>query len=95
MWSSRDLKPICKNIIVKSYDISQLVFQFLVLPNPPPHFIKELNGTILNFIWASNPGKKIRMKKLEKIQNTVISPYHLGGLNIIHIDSFIAGLKCT
>ena len=57
LWSTRDLTPVGKNIIVKSFAISQLVFLFLVLPNPPTHFVKELNTLIFDFIWSGKPEK--------------------------------------
>lgn len=42
IWATRDLTPIGRNIIVKSLGLSQLVYLFLVLPNPPSSFIKEV-----------------------------------------------------
>ncbi|KAJ8033602.1 LINE-1 retrotransposable element ORF2 protein [Holothuria leucospilota] len=55
LWSSRDLTPIGRNTVVKSCALSQLVFLFLVLPNPPESFLKELQNIIFDFIWSGNP----------------------------------------
>ncbi|KAJ8019795.1 LINE-1 retrotransposable element ORF2 protein [Holothuria leucospilota] len=87
IWASRDLTPIGRNIIVKSFGLSQLVYLFLVLPNPPSSFIKEVENIIFNFIWAGNPDKIKR--------TTIINPISDGGLKVTHISTFIDSLKCT
>ena len=87
IWTSRDLTPIGRNIIVKSFGLSQLVFLFLVLPNPPKAFIKEVESTIFDFIWGGNPDKVRR--------SVVINPISSGGLNVTNINSFVNSLKCT
>ena len=87
LWSSRDLTPIGKNILVKTFALSQLVYLFLVLPNPPEHFINELESIIYGFIWAGKP---------DKIKRAVlINPIQRGGLKVIHVRTFINSLKCT
>ncbi|PIK58954.1 hypothetical protein BSL78_04121 [Apostichopus japonicus] len=63
MWSPRDLTPYGKIVIIKSFALSQLVFLFSVLPNPPESFLKELNSLLFNFIWRGK-GDKIKRKIL-------------------------------
>ncbi|KAJ8044592.1 LINE-1 retrotransposable element ORF2 protein [Holothuria leucospilota] len=87
VWASRDLTPIGRNIIVKTFGLSQLVYLFLVLPKPPKTFIKELDCTIFDFIWGGNPDKVKR--------SAIINPVSSGGLKVTHISSFINSLKCT
>ena len=87
MWSSRDLTPVGRITLVKSFALSQLVFLFLVLPNPPNSFIKELEAVIYDFIWQGNPDKIRR--------NVLINDFCNGGLRAIHIESFMNSLKCT
>ena len=87
LWSTRNLTPIGRNTIVKTFGLSQLVYLFLVLPNPPNSFITELNRIIFNFIWSNNPDKVKR--------SSIINPVNQGGLKVIHIESFISSLKCT
>ena len=87
MWSSRDLTPIGRNVIVKTFGLSQLVYLFLVLPNPPDKFIKELESTIFNFIWSGNPDKIKRTSLMNRIED--------GGLNVMHLQSFVQSLKGT
>ena len=57
LWSSRDLTPVGRSIIVKTLALSQLVYLFLVLPNPPHSFITDLERTIAEFIWSGKPNK--------------------------------------
>lgn len=87
LWSQRDLTPIGKITLIKTFALSQLVFLFQVLPNPPLNFIKNLESTLYKFIWGGKPDKVRR--------NTMINPIREGGLNVTHLNSFILGLKCT
>ena len=87
LWAHRDITPIGRNILVKTFAISQLVFLFQTLPNPPSSFILELNSALYNFIWKDKPDKVKR--------HTIINPIHLGGLKVIHVESFIHSLKIT
>ena len=57
LWSMRDLTPIGKIVIMKTFAISQLVYLFTVLPNPPKTYIAELNTLLFNFIWNGKPHK--------------------------------------
>lgn len=85
IWSNRDLTPYGKIAIVKSLGLSQLIFILSVLPNPPQHFIKELESVIYKFIWSGKPEKVKRL--------TLIADYKDGGLRMCHIISIIKGLK--
>ena len=87
LWSMRDLTPIGRNVIVKTSALSQLVFLFLVLPNPPDSFIKEVETAIFNFLWSGNPDK---IKRL-----SIINTIDEGGLKFIHVKSFMNSLKST
>ena len=87
VWSSRDLTPVGRSIIVKTLALSQLVYLFLVLPNPPHSFITDLERTIAEFIWSGNPDKIKRTTLFNTIED--------GGLKVKDIRSFIDSLKCT
>lgn len=87
LWSSRDVTPIGRITLVKSLALSQLVSLFLVLPDPPVSFIKDLESMIFVFIWQGNPDKVKRSVLINDIQK--------GGLKAIHIKSFINSLNCT
>lgn len=86
-WSVRDMTPIGRNIITKSFGLSQLVFLFLVLPSPPLTFIKEVEKAIYNFIWCD------RTEKVKR--TTMINNFCEGGLKVTHIESFAKSLKCS
>lgn len=87
IWSQRDLSLLGKITIVKSLGLSQLVYLFQILPNPPDYFIKELNTVIFRFVWNN---------KLDKIKRkTLCAPISEGGLRAPHIPSFIQSLKCS
>ena len=87
LWSTRDLTPIGRITIIKTFALSQLIFLFQVLPNPPSTFIKELETYLFRFIWSGKPDKIKR--------TTLINTLDQGGLGATHIASFISGLKCT
>lgn len=87
LWSVRDLTPMGRNIVVKTSALSQLVYLFLVLPNPTNYFIKEVESIIFYFIWSGKPDKVKRTAMINQIDQ--------GGLKVIHVESFINSLKCT
>lgn len=80
IWSSRDITPIGRNITVKSFAISQLVFLFQVLPNSPMDFIENVEIIVYDLIWSGNPDKVKMSTKVNQIED--------GGLKVIHIESF-------
>ena len=85
LWSSRDLTPIGKILLLKTFAVSQLVFLFMVLPNPPDYYLNELNKLFFNFIWNGKPDKV----KRSVLCNTKAK----GGLNMLDIHSFASSLK--
>lgn len=87
LWSTRDLTPVGRSIIVKTLALSQLVYLFLVLPNPPQSFIKEVESLISNFIWSGNPDKIKRTSLLNNMDE--------GGLKVKDITTFMHSLKST
>lgn len=87
VWSQRDLTPMGKVTIVKALGLSQLVYLFQILPNPPQEFITELDAIIFRFIWSGKP-EKIR-------RSSMIGTISSGGLNVTHTKYFIHSLKCT
>ena len=85
IWASTDLTPYGKITIIKSLALSQLIFIFSVLPNPPDDFIKEIEKTIYCFVWNGKPDKINRQ--------TLIGDYGNGGLKMPHMPSVLSGLK--
>ena len=72
IWSCRDLTPVGKIAVIKSLGLSQLIFLLSVLPDPPSHFIKELDSVIYKFIWSGKPDK---VKRLTVIGDTLIGDF--------------------
>ena len=70
---------------IKSLVLSQQIFIFSVLPNPPDDFIKAIEKTIYSFVWNGKPDKINRQ--------TLIGDYGNGGLKMPHIPSVLSGLK--
>ena len=85
IWSCRDLSPLGKIAVIKSLGLSQLIFLFSVLPDPPAQFTKELESIVFKFIWSGKPDKVKRL--------TIIGDYAEGGLRMCHIPSLLNGLK--
>lgn len=86
IWSSRDLTPIVKIVIIKTFALSQLVYVFTVLPLPPSNFFRDLETMFYSFIWSKKP---------DKIQRSVlINKKCYGGLNMIDIESIAKSLQC-
>ena len=86
-WQKRNLTPFGKITIIKTLAIPKLLYLFLNLPDPPQSFIKQLEDIIYKFLWNAKPSKMnkqtIELKKEE------------GGLNMININIFLAGLKIS
>ena len=82
-WKRRYLSMVGKIIIVKSMLASQMTYAASVL-NLPEHVIKDVNKTLFQFVWGSNEKVKRR---------TLINEYSKGGLNMLHLPSFLESLK--
>lgn len=85
--NTRDITPIGRNIIVKSFAVSQLAYLFQVLPTPPDYFMKEIQDVIFDFIWNGKPDKVKR--------STMSNNIDKGGLKVIDVKSFSQALKIS
>ena len=86
-WSRRGLTPIGKIQLIKSLIISQLNHLFLSIPSPSETFIKNLNADLFAFLWNSKSDKLKR--------DIVVRKYLEGGLNMLHLKTYIESLKIT
>ncbi|KAK3083996.1 hypothetical protein FSP39_006453 [Pinctada imbricata] len=84
-WVQRDLTPIGKITILKSLALPKFIHLFSSLPNPSKAIISELDKIFFRFIWNNKPDKIKR--------STIIGSYEKGGLNMVHIPSFISYIK--
>ena len=83
-WGLRRLALLGKITVLKSLIVSQLVYILSPLPTNQ-HVLEEINTLFFNFLW-NGKGDKIK-------QNTMISNYSEGGLQMIYLISFNEALK--
>ena len=87
IWSSRNLTPNGKVVIIKSLLISKIPHMLLSLPSPSIWCIKELNETFAKFLWCDKP-PKWRKEILE-------GEYAEGGLKLHNIKLSDKTLKLS
>ena len=86
-WSLRNLTYIGKVTVVKCLALPILIQLFTVLPDPPGIIIKQLEKLFFSFVWND---RKDKIKR-----NVLINSRDMGGLDMIHLPSFIKALKLT
>ena len=84
-WQRRNLTPIGKIAVIKTFVISALTHMFSAIPSPSSDVIMHLNQIFYSFIWNNKP-QKISKKQ---ITNTYIK----GGLQMVNLDNFIMSQK--
>ena len=77
-WRRRNLTPIGKISIVKTFVISSLNHLLSSIPSPSKQFISQLNQLMCSFIWDNKP------HKISKWQIT--NSYIEGGPQMINIE---------
>ena len=87
IWIKRSSTPIGRVVILKSLLLSKLIYLWIILPNPPDKFIKEVQEKCFQFVWD---------QKRDKIKRK-ISILHSkdGGIGIPEIETYIHALKIT
>ena len=86
-WSRRLLSPLGKITVIKSILLPKLTHLFISLPNPTDNMINNLESEFFQFLWSKKPDKISR--------KLAIQDYSNGGLNMIHVKSFIKSMKIT
>ena len=84
-WSRRDMTPLGKVTIVKTFVLSKLNHLFSSLPAQQPSIFKKLDDIIYRFIWNNKPDK---IKRTQLCQD-----YLQGGLKMLKIDIYVTALK--
>ena len=76
-WQHRKLSFIGRITVIKSFAFPKLIYPLRVLPNPPHHYIKQINTAMFEFLWNKKP---------DKIKRKIITGrYEDGGLkNVRH-----------
>lgn len=60
IWIKRVSTPIGRVVILKSLILSKLIYLWIMLPNPPDKFIKDLQKLCFEFVWDK---KEIKSKE--------------------------------
>ena len=55
IWNRRKLTIMGRSVVIKSLLTSQLTYVMSILPTPSNKFIKEINQSILNYLWEDKP----------------------------------------
>jgi hypothetical protein len=87
IWLRRNITPVGKVAILKSLILSKLTHLWLLLPNPPGEFIRNLQKVCYAFIWNEKPDKISR--------KTVHKAIEKGGLGLPNLEIFEMSLKVT
>ena len=74
-WRQRNLTPVGKICILKTFIITKFVTLSMTIPRPSPQTIKSLNKLLYSFIWDYKPYKISRAKLTQN--------YSRGGLRMI------------
>ena len=84
-WEHRKLTLLGKITVVKTLALSKLIHLFTTLPNLQDTKFQELNSILFKFIWCGKPDKIRR--------TTLVGDLDQGGLNMVHLPSFVSYLK--
>ena len=85
IWSLRTITPLGRVAILKSLILSKLIHLWILLPDSPDNFVKDLQKICFQFVWN---GKQDRIAR-----KTTIKDVKSGGLNIPDIKTYILALK--
>ena len=86
-WRKRNLTPIGKIAVIKTFILSKFNHIFMCLPSPSLCLMKELDTLIYRFLWNEKPDRINRKQ--------ITQGYLKGGLNMINIQNFVQSLKST
>ena len=87
IWNCRNITPLGKITLIKSFLISKITHILLSLPTPNEEMMKNLEIIFRNFIWNNKPAKfnKIILENTNK----------LGGLKMTNLKTFDQALKIS
>lgn len=86
-WIKRQLTTLGKITVIKSILLPKLTHLFITLPTPIKECLKQLEQTFFQFIWNGKNNKISRALLIQK--------YTDGGLQMVHLDSYIKSLKLS
>ena len=84
-WKKRELTPIGKATIIKTFLLSKFNHLFISIPAPDDCFIKRRNSLLFSYLWGDKP---------DKIKRKYIALDYLeGGLRMVNLNYYIKSLK--
>ena len=85
LWKARHLTLFGKITIIKSFLVSQLIYnaQMILIPKD---VVKQINSKFFQFLWN---GKKDKVKR-----SVVCMSYELGGLKMVNLNSLFQSFIC-
>ena len=86
-WGKRDLTPLGKITIIKTFLLTKFNHLFLSIPSPSQNLIRHINSVLFKYLWGGKPDKVKR--------RYVTLDYHEGGLRMVQLDNHIQSLKLT
>ena len=81
------IPPLGRAAILKSLILSKLIHLWILLPNPPDHFVNDLQKECFRFVWNGKQDRISRKSTIKDIRN--------GGLNVPDIKNYMVALKLT
>ena len=86
-WGKRDLTPLGKITIIKTFLLSKFNHLFLSIPSPSQELIQQINSVLFKYLWGGKPDKIKR--------GYVTLDYNEGGLRMVNLQNHIQSLKLT
>ena len=87
MWKSRNLTFEGKILIIKTFGLSQLIYN-LQVQRINDNSIKQIERLIFGFIWLSNQSEKDR--GIDRIKRSIMkNDIEEGGLNVTNVECFV------
>ena len=81
IWAQRTITPLGRIAVLKSLILSKLIHLWILLPDPPDHFIQKLQKACFQFVWN---GKRDKINR-----KTAVKTVKQGGLNIPDTQIYI------
>ena len=86
IWSLRTITPLGRVAVLKSLILSKLIHLWILLPDPPDNFVKDLQKICFQFVWNGKQDRIARKTTIKDVKS---------GLNIPDIKTYILALKLT
>ena len=86
-WGKRDLTPLGKITIIKTFLLTKFNHLFLSIPSPGQELTQQINSVLFKYLWGGKP---------DKIKRSYITlDYNEGGLRMVNLQNHIQSLKLT